>query len=1668
MVVELSPRGFQPRIGVVVRGLIAAWVISAAAPTLAQQQPRSEMLERARARSRLVKLRVEAPAAPADAARYEQILIRNYLVREIDQAIERDRPQDASAALDRLAALTDDDDSSRVALENCLERLASACENQQDFDAALAFRKRLHAVIEGVHGTSDWRTFDSRLQVERSARIASLSAAQVADWQAAVAAADPMAVYDDPSPPGEDYETAQRRRDETIARNQQALRARVQELFGQQSLEYVRTIEQSRPDAWSSGVEETNQWYEDFLAVLRSIYPQGHPVVAENLVQWALNLSYRAYAPPHPANSVESAEEVAAAARLHQMRTDVALRASRAILDDLNEADRLPTDRLWTCYDLIEGSSAELRRSGQFEKSAQVLADGRIDALAERLQGPDSWQAADARQIMAEARRIAALDEQAQDAVRRELAAWQGAAQHANAGEFALARRLLDEVIISHQRTQPNDAIFAADASHLQALIALAEANVALPYPSYEIRAAVGMPEGSERQRLAGAQWDMTAVARRHFRDALRVRADRLHNSHPATLESLRNLVQLDATLAGIAEHERDENRTRALWDEIIDTLSTVCGAENWRTREARFLADSSMARCRMSDEDRARAEETRQLLAKSREFVQHNRYRDAVSAAGEAFERFLAAPGFELESLDAAFDQAWMLADLGRSEEVFASLNSLTAVLTPALTVDNPVLAEVTSRYAWTIRDGLNEPLLATLIEEQYRAAVEASQRGRPPEVLAVPATDGDERPVLTTSVGWSGRDTRSGVDFETPAQAFTHTLYFGLETISDEQIRTLDLAIQAEVAYGNYAAAIPLAEQLVGRAATLYGETSDAYARALANSASLNLDVGDYQLAEERFLAVKVILETQEPAPSMMLGRVINNLGVLATRVGRWGDAEAFFTDAVAHMRASELADEIDRAQADANLAVVLHHLGRQAEASELLAGAIDSLEQSLGDDDPIVAFFRIRRTVSLIAEGKLDAADRLLAQASESYQASDVSDLLVDIELDHVRALLAAEQGDEIGAAAAARAALALADKFFRNAIGICSERQQIAVAEAMKGELDLLLSVVAPDELAGADDYGAILSWKGALQAGRIVRNIDQYGYSPTQFEDEGKFEQAAQLAAELADAAARGPSLEVMGGISPGAQGDSEPDPAMLRQWEQNVRTMAEKLELASRDLAPQFLPPATDLPPAAELCRRLQSSLEPGEALVDYYVYTPASTEIRLPEEGRDPRHVKAFVVKRDRIACHELGSVEPVTSAARQWRDTFGGPTADGSPKPAAVLRSVLWAPLEAEVADARIVVISPDGPLHDVAFGALPGQSKPYLIQEKILALSAAPQAIPDLLAAPERPVPWIELGGPLAFEFGLAMPAAPPAAATGDLAGEPETGASRGDQQQVMLLFAPVEFGLQRESAADSIVAELRSGFLPSKQALARLAPVLRYTDDEVSDLSDLFEQANSSGIAVLRRRNLATKKRFCDEITGATWVHVATHAVFMRSEALSGRQLATTHRLARSAGPLLRHDLGVKHPGLTTGLMLAAEQPADEPGSFSFLSAAELAALDLRHVDMMVFSACDTALGERLYGEGLASLQRAAHMAGVRTVVATQWAVDDRQARDLMQLFYENILIHGLPKAEALQRAQIEILESLSRGGDPPESGPVLLSPRFWGGFVLSGNWRSTVP
>jgi CHAT domain-containing protein len=120
---------------------------------------------------------------------------------------------------------------------------------------------------------------------------------------------------------------------------------------------------------------------------------------------------------------------------------------------------------------------------------------------------------------------------------------------------------------------------------------------------------------------------------------------------------------------------------------------------------------------------------------------------------------------------------------------------------------------------------------------------------------------------------------------------------------------------------------------------------------------------------------------------------------------------------------------------------------------------------------------------------------------------------------------------------------------------------------------------------------------------------------------------------------------------------------------------------------------------------------------------------------------------------------------------------------------------------------------------------------------------------------------------------------------------------------------------------------------------------------------------------------------------------------------------------------------------------SGLLLAGEGT----NSYDTLTAQEVYMWPLR-ARLVTLSACQTAMGKTVAGEGVMGLTRAFIYAGAQDVLCTLWPVADESTKTLMTGFYENLKANQ-PIEEALRNAQAALAAKRETS-----------HPFFWAGVI----------
>jgi CHAT domain-containing protein len=175
-----------------------------------------------------------------------------------------------------------------------------------------------------------------------------------------------------------------------------------------------------------------------------------------------------------------------------------------------------------------------------------------------------------------------------------------------------------------------------------------------------------------------------------------------------------------------------------------------------------------------------------------------------------------------------------------------------------------------------------------------------------------------------------------------------------------------------------------------------------------------------------------------------------------------------------------------------------------------------------------------------------------------------------------------------------------------------------------------------------------------------------------------------------------------------------------------------------------------------------------------------------------------------------------------------------------------------------------------------------------------------------------------------------------------------------------------------------------------------------------------------------------------------LKGPALLHIATHGYFLKDVETSGGDAFGVSAENASNNPLLRSGIMLANAGKTVS---GIASPSLESNDNGILTAYEAMNLNLEGTELIILSACETALGDVKNGEGVYGLQRAFLVAGADALIMSLWKVDDTATQALMTNFYNN-WIKTRDKQKAFKQAQIQLMTKYKE-------------PYYWGAFVMMG-------
>lgn len=1222
------------------------------------------------------------------------------------------------------------------------------------------------------------------------------------------------------------------------------------------------------------------------------------------------------------------------------------------------------------------------------------------------------------------------------------------------------------------------------------------------------------------------------------LRQALAARRRTLGDGHPDTKKTLLELADLLSRIAKQQIKEALEPQTnektliasaRKAREEALAILTKAYGANNWRVTDARLALRDVDVQSRLSRRQRREVAEADGKMAEARYLDRQGESGKAIARGNEALDvrrRLLKNEDPDPETAASCY---W----LGRRyhDQGVKGYEQAERLYQEALEIRKKILGE---DHPDTVRN-VND--LATLYQErldwdwhrdrdwsregrkmlglfaalgkvgvpdqQRRELVDAEQamsqvrdlelKGKANE--AIPLANhaletckllGNEQPATATAYSWLGK---LYFDIGNYARAETHlrqALEIRTKVLGEQKPDTatsLNNLAELYRSIGEYEKARPLCQRALEIRQKILGEQDPDTAQSLNNLARLYEAIGEYDEAERLYLHALEIFKTVLGEDDPDTAQCRNNLGALYLERQDYARAEAMFLQAKEINKTVLGKQHPFTASSLNNLAEVYWAMGQYGRAEPLCQEAL-SIRKTLQAEHPDTSTSLNNLALVFESMGDYAKAEPLFQQAQALLRKT-----MGERWERHPRAvtsltnlaLLYASMGKYAKAEPLLRQALMNSQRELIETFSILSESEQLALDARLRFGLDTYLSVAGtpeyradagPQAVSDAEVYRYVLLGKGVVTAQQSFIHVTL----------------RAKNAKELR------PLFEELQADSRQLQNLSPSTPEKAEQMEawrkQEISRLEKELKTDQQKLAAQsgeFRRLEESLQADANQVKNLQELLPAKAALVDFLEYTHFSPPPLKKGPLSPERRLVAFVVRRAApVKRIDLGPVKPLADAANCWRkaiDNAGGgseslasqPGVEGvsHKPPQQLLRERLVDPLQPSLQGVNLLLISPDGFLNQVPFAALPGREKgKYLLEELQVATVPDPRELPALL----------------------------------------DSHSADSSQQPSLLLMGGLDY--DKKTATPSVAEnDVATPLRPRRAALRGATgyffpPLVPGTLDEIDEIDSMFREhfaaRDSRELKPLKKTGATgTVDVFRSEAQRHRWIHLATHGFFSGKdldpdEPCSGTPPSPDSRTSRDAqqdqpDDGLAGQNRTVDPGLLSGIAFAGANRASEltPGladssseeaDDGILTALEVAELDLRNVDMVVLSACQTGLGRVAGGEGVLGLQRAFQVAGAKTCITSLWKVDNSATQLLMKEFYGNLWgidpltkkpRKQLGKLDALRQAQSTMLRQYDPLGKtlagleiPVERSivPRRASPFYWAAFVLSGDWR----
>jgi CHAT domain-containing protein/tetratricopeptide (TPR) repeat protein len=842
--------------------------------------------------------------------------------------------------------------------------------------------------------------------------------------------------------------------------------------------------------------------------------------------------------------------------------------------------------------------------------------------------------------------------------------------------------------------------------------------------------------------------------------------------------------------------------------------------------------------------------------------------------------------------------------------------------------------------------------------------------------------------------------------------------------------------------------------------------------YAQSLTNLAALYKDMGRFSEAESLYWKAMEIREAKLGTNHPDYATTLNNLAFLYEAMNRFCEAERLYRQNLEIMGAKLSTNHPHYATSLSNLASLYQAMGRFCEAELLYQQAQQIVAAKLGTDHPHYALSLNNLAYLYRTMGRFSEAEPLYWQAQQIVAAKLGKNHPHYAANLHNLSGLQAATDRPYQALPLMQDAAKIQSQILGQIFSISSDNQRLTYLQQTRGEFYAFLSLVAkylseaPDAVQAAFDLvlrrKALSAEAAAMQRTAILS--DRYHHLAPQLE------QLRQLDNQIASLAWNVPPPEQLAAyqtqLATLYHQRDELDRSLSREIpEMNLQ---KQLDTANRDAIAKALPDSATL---VEFVRFDVFNFKAIQANGDSQWLSGRYLAFILP--AKEPEQVKMI----------DLGEAEPIDNLIRVFRksvskgdrdldlDDLGSIPEDSEPIPPEVeLRQKLIDPLKPYLKPQQQVFLAPDGELCCLPFGVLPTAEGRYLMEDyELCYLSVGRDLLrfgaTQTLVQPTKP---LVIADP---DYNLS---------NSDLTPQQGSLQGKGEQEE---LPSPCsrsfsEEGVGGEVNSDSAIhQQLHRDLGRGNGEVFQPIPATRIEGAQVAARLGVTPQIGTQALKSLVSR--------CQ----SPWIlHIATHGYFLETRPETPPpQMMSFQRLHSAAqqNPLARS--GLAFAGANTVLDGGNLPPEAEDG---LLTAQGASGINLAATALVVASACQTALGDVLVGEGVLGLRRAFVLAGAQTLVMSLWNVPDVSTAILMERFYHNLLTEKMGRAKALEQAQFYVRDLTIAQMRPQwltpeaitritERSPALgnhlrklsqkpgnyrpyAHPKYWGAFICQGD------